>query len=155
MRPGFTSALCAGALFAVAALGCEGVQCDLHARAQELALSEDAEDCGDVEGWLESAWTDAESAQICVLAALSEGLPFFASTEPATSDGGTNIGWASDGTRFYRLRHDYVLPMFGSANEEFRAHECAEIVEDPDCVDLLGDLCLECVEPMRVSRSCD
>jgi hypothetical protein len=76
---------------------------------------------------------------------------------PASSDGGTIVGYASDGERLYRMRYDYVIAIgcVGGDEESMRQERCASLPDlGDDCGTSGDDLCYDCEGAVTVEGSC-
>lgn len=115
------------------------------ATASDLAGA-NAIDCGFFDGFAVSPKVSAEEVRTCMRTALEEGHPFFASVSPMSADGGTTIGFASDGLKLWRVKHDYAEAFMGGCDyESFTETECKQFKDKgADCNGHY--LCFSCVE---------
>jgi hypothetical protein len=133
-----------GALIIVAFLGgaC-GHLCDTDKILAEIA-GPDATACGDADGWSGSL----ADVRACAITAWLSRRPFWASSAPPSSDGGTTTGWASDGESLFVKVVDKYASGMGLAPDEqtIDGYRCTSIGVHGPCAEEDGykDLCLIC-----------
>jgi hypothetical protein len=128
-----------------------GLQCDQIDEDPEPLLVQlsgaGATDCGFANGnAFGGGGPTVAEVRACVEAALQAGRAFRARVEPASADGAITIGWASNGTAWWRVEYNVISGCSPVSSDSLGKQECQQLRDlGRSCASLWKDLCYACV----------
>lgn len=123
-------------------LHCDQIDEDPNAVLAHLA-GPGATACGFASGHREIP--SAAEVRACMTDALQSGHAFTASASPASADGSTTIGWASDAKRFWRVEYHVTAGCSPVYHDSLDQEACEHIADrGGTCDSMMADLCFAC-----------